>query len=65
MFVLPEYHGKGISQKLMGTALGWAKENDIKEIRLESGIELTRAHKFYGKCGFKEYAKGFKIKLQS
>ena len=63
MFVRNELQGKGISQMLMNMAKKWCKENNIKVITLESGNELSRAHSFYKKEGFEEYAKGFKFRI--
>lgn len=42
----------GIAAKLMAAVEDWARENGIKEIRLNSGISRTDAHGFYRKNGF-------------
>lgn len=59
MFVIPKYHGKGVAMPLMDAMINWAKVNNIKSIRLESGNELTRAHGFYEKAGFKFYGRAY------
>ena len=42
----------GIAAKLMAAVEDWTRENGIKEIRLNSGISRTDAHRFYRKNGF-------------
>ena len=42
----------GIAAKLMAAVEDWAGKNGIKEIRLNSGISRTDAHRFYRKNGF-------------
>lgn len=59
MFVYPEYQGKGAAMKLLEAVEKWAREKQIKCIRLESGNELKRGHGFYEKAGFRHYAKGY------
>ena len=46
------YRRQGIAEKLMAAVEDWAVENGIKEIRLNSGISRTDAHRFYRKNGF-------------
>ncbi|HLL60345.1 MAG TPA: GNAT family N-acetyltransferase [Candidatus Nitrosocosmicus sp.] len=45
--------GKGIGTALFDAIKKYCKENNIKVIKLDSGIELTEAHKFYEKNGGK------------
>jgi len=52
MFVLPEYQGKGIGQRLFDTALTFAKEQGYHKIRLNTDKVMNRAHRFYEKNGF-------------
>lgn len=52
MFVLPEYQGTGIGQKLFDTALKFAKDNEYKTLRLNTDKIMSRAHKFYEKNKF-------------
>ncbi|NUJ97673.1 GNAT family N-acetyltransferase [Candidatus Gracilibacteria bacterium] len=64
IFVADEFQGKGLGIFLIDAITLWAKENDIKTIRLESDNHLKNAHKFYFKAGFEEYGKAFiKIKI--
>ena len=52
MFVLPDFQGTGIGQKLFDTALSFAKEKGYKTIRLNTDKMMNRAHRFYEKNGF-------------
>lgn len=63
MFVEQEFQGKGVAQLLMNAAEAWAKQENLSNIRLESGNELARAHAFYQKCGLINYGKAFRKKL--
>ena len=54
MFVLSEYQGKGIAQKLFKTAVQFARKKGYKEIELSTAHFMKRAHKFYEKQGFKK-----------
>lgn len=49
MYVSPDFHGKGIAQLLMEAVISWTRSKGISTIRLESALELTRAHSFYEK----------------
>lgn len=53
-FVYEEYRGKPyhLGQRLYGNLLQFAKENDFKEIILDTPKNTDRAHKFYEKAGF-------------
>lgn len=62
-FVLPGYQGKGIAAKLMDSAISWAKEKGLACVRLETSLELKRAHSFYEKYGFKVNSKGYEYKF--
>lgn len=46
------YRRLGVASKLMTAVEDWARENGIREIRLNSGITRTGAHEFYRKNGF-------------
>lgn len=54
MFVLPEFQGSGIGQKLFDTALNFAKNNGYKTLRLNTDKIMNRAHRFYEKNGFRK-----------
>ena len=59
MFVVPAFQGKGVADRLLEEAIKWAKEKNIKSIRLESSAELKRAHAFYEKSGFRFYGRAY------
>lgn len=47
-----EYRCLGLATKLMEAVEDWARECEIREIRLNSGITRKGAHEFYRKNGF-------------
>ena len=53
LFVLHEFHGTGVGQELLNTALNFARVNGYKNITLGSSRIMTRSHRFYEKNGFK------------
>ncbi len=53
-FVVSEYRGKGVAQKLMGTLLKAAAKNGFNSLFLGTVDKLKAAHKFYNKYGFKQ-----------
>ena len=55
--------GKGIGSKLFDSVKEYCKEKDIKVIKLDSGKELTDAHRFYEKNGGKYTEKMFRFDL--
>lgn len=61
LFVYPKYQGQGVATLLMDAAHNWAKENDVRLIKLLSGNELERAHSFYRKYGFTQPEVGFRL----
>ena len=50
--VCSTYRRLGLATKLMAAVEDWARECDIREIRLSSGITRKGAHEFYRKNGF-------------
>jgi len=56
MFVLVDYHGSGIGQELLNTAINFAKGQKYSEIILNTSILMHRAHHFYEKNGFVKYS---------
>ena len=54
MFVLPGFHGKGVGDKLLATALSFAQKNNYEVINLKTHKFMTRAHRFYEKHGFQK-----------
>lgn len=53
-YILPEYRGSGIAQKMHNTVIEWCKQNNINQIYLWSDTRFTRAHSFYNKHGYKQ-----------
>lgn len=52
MYVIPDYRGKGINQKIMNHLFDWAKQRGISEIQLEVYAQNESALKAYAKVGF-------------
>jgi GNAT superfamily N-acetyltransferase len=52
MFVQKEYRGTGIAQRLLDTALQFAKKTGYTKITLNTHINMKRAHNFYKKNNF-------------
>ena len=46
------YQRNGVGKKLVSAAEKWAIENNIKAMRLNSGISRTSAHDFYRHLGY-------------
>jgi ribosomal protein S18 acetylase RimI-like enzyme len=53
IYVLKEYQGKGIAQKLMDHILDFAAEHEYEMVWLGVWEHNVRAQKFYEKYGFK------------
>ncbi len=56
--------GKGIGSKLLDRVKDYCKKNNIKVFKLDSGNELTNAHKFYEKNGGKQTEKMFRFDIK-
>lgn len=52
MFVLPKYHGTGLGQLLLDTALKFTKEQGYSKIILDTHETMKRAQRFYEKNRF-------------
>jgi RimJ/RimL family protein N-acetyltransferase len=64
MYVLPEYRGKGLNQKIIDALKDWAALQNIKEFRLEVYYDNASAIKAYEKIGFSKYMLGMRFNLQ-
>lgn len=54
MFVDPDARGTGLADTLMQALIQDAKDQDLKEMKLESGYLLKAAHRLYTRHGFVE-----------
>ena len=63
LYVIKEYHGKGIAQQLMGFFILFAKQNKYQMVWLGVWENNFRAQKFYNKYGFVDsgHTHGFPI----
>jgi GNAT superfamily N-acetyltransferase len=53
MAVAPDARGKGYGERLMQTALAWARSHDAARVTLCSNTQLTTALSLYRKHGFR------------
>lgn len=54
IYVLGDFQGKGIAQRLMEYCLDYAKQNGYEVVWLGVWEHNQRAHKFYAKYGFED-----------
>jgi putative acetyltransferase len=52
MYVVPQYRGKGVAQKILKELEIWAVELGYKKSVLETGKRQVEAVKFYHNCGY-------------
>jgi len=52
LVVNENFRGHGIGKSLLQAAETWAKEKQVKLIRLRSNVKRTDAHRFYLKEGY-------------
>jgi GNAT superfamily N-acetyltransferase len=55
MYVLPEYRGRGINKLIMEKLTGWARSQDMTELRLDVYYGNTAAILAYEKAGFSKH----------
>jgi len=64
-FVISEkMRGKGVGTQLFNTIKQYCKEKNIKVIKLDSGVDLTEAHRFYEKSGGKFTEKMYRFDIK-
>ncbi len=64
MYVKPEHRGQGVNQKILEMLLGWAKERNLTEIRLEVYSENPAAIKAYRKAGFEPHLLEMRLEIE-
>jgi ribosomal protein S18 acetylase RimI-like enzyme len=52
LVVKEQYRNKGIGKELLKECENYAKNNDLKYVRVNSGSQRIEAHKFYRKNGY-------------
>ncbi len=63
-FVIARHlRGKGIGTQLLSTIKKYCTDHNIKVIKLDSGLELEKAHRFYEKNGGKFTEKMFRFDI--
>lgn len=64
-FVVSEKsRGKGVGSMIMNAIKEYCQKNNMKVIKLDSGMDLVFAHKFYEKNGGKNTEKMFRFDLE-
>jgi len=63
-FVTMENRGKGVGTQLFNGVKEYCSNNGVKVIKLDSGNELTNAHKFYEKNGGQTTERFFRFDLE-
>ena len=60
-----EYRNRGLGSRVIGMAVGFAKERRCYKVILQSGKARTEAHRFYERIGFDgESKKAFDMRLE-
>ena len=59
-----EYRGRRIGEAMMRHAEKLARAEDCQYVRLASGINRTRTHRFYERIGYRKSSFAFAFKLQ-
>lgn len=52
MYVRPQYRGRGLARLMLDHLAGYARENGVAVLRLETGIYQTDAMRLYERWGF-------------
>jgi molybdopterin-guanine dinucleotide biosynthesis protein A/GNAT superfamily N-acetyltransferase len=52
MYLRPDLRGRGVGRRLLETALGWARERDIRTIGLDTTERMEAARHLYERYGF-------------
>ena len=55
-YLLPEYRGTGLAQKMHNTVMDWCKTNKIKKVHLWLNRKFERAHSFCQRNGYEHRA---------
>jgi GNAT superfamily N-acetyltransferase len=63
MYVLPEFRGKGISDRIINRLCEWFREKGLREVRLKVYETNEPAIKAYRKSGFFEHMKEMRMKI--
>lgn len=53
MYIRPDFRGKGLGKLLLNTLAAYALENQVRLLRLETGIYQTEAIGLYERFGFR------------
>ena len=54
LFIDPEYRKLGIATKLIQRCITRCKENEVKELWLQTTLKMPQAHRLYYKLGFND-----------
>ena len=54
MFIRPRYRGLGLAKKMLEHLESYAREKDVKILRLETGIAQSEAIGLYERMGYQQ-----------
>jgi GNAT superfamily N-acetyltransferase len=63
-FVSNKVRGKGVGSQIFSSIKEYCRKHEIKVIKLDSGNELTSAHRFYEKNGGKTTERFFRFDIE-
>lgn len=63
LIVREEFQNQGVGKKIIHSCISIAKEKKCHRIRLESGNQRKKSHKFYKKLGFESSGLSFTMAL--
>jgi GNAT superfamily N-acetyltransferase len=52
MYLRPDRRGFGLGKELLGIALDWAREHDMRAVRLDTSERMEAAQRLYERHGF-------------
>lgn len=64
MYVLPNFRGKGINQKIIEELIRWSKNQGLTEVYLDVYAENDSALKAYNKIGFQPYLLNMRLDIK-
>jgi GNAT superfamily N-acetyltransferase len=52
MYLRPDQRGRGLGRQLLGVALDWARDHDMRAVRLDTSERMLAAQRLYEAYGF-------------
>jgi len=64
MLIGKKFRGKGLGTKLTRDFINWCKKSKVDYIIVVASAQNKPTHKFYRKCGFKDYDLTLQLKIK-